>query len=418
MKKNVLVVGAGGVGSVAAHKCAQNNGILGDICIASRTVAKCERIIESIHRKNSLRDKSHKLWARRIDAKDVSATARLIEELDARIVINVASPECNMSIMDACLKTEAAYLDTAVHEEPYAEEEPYPWYANWEWKKKDLFINKGVTAVLGVGFDPGVVNAYCAHAFKHHFDKIDTIDIMDVNAGDHGNFFATNFDPKTNLYEISEEVGYWEDRQWKKCLPHSKSRTFAFPVVGERKVYLMGHDEVHSLPTFIDADNIRFWMAFADHYINCFNVLKNIGLLSRQPVRTAEGLEVEPLSVVKACLPDPASLAPGYTGKTCIGNLIKGEKDGKEKEIFIYNICDHQECYREVESQAISYTAGVPPVAAAILVATGKWDVGKMVNVEELDPDPFLDLLHNMGLPTKTRAEFSQGHAEVHAGHA
>ena len=226
---------------------------------------------------------------------------------------------------------------------------------------------------------------------------------MDVNAGGHGEFFATNFDAEVNLNEISETVGYWEDRQWKKCPPHSKAITFAFPLVGEQKVYLMGHDEIHSLPTFIDANSIRFWMGFSDHYINCFSVLKNIGLLSRQPVKTAEGIEVAPLSVVKACLPDPASLAPAYTGKTCIGTLIKGEKDGEGKEVFFYNICDHQACYREVAAQAISYTAGVPPVAAAILVATGQWDVKRMVNVEELDPDPFLELLNNMGLPMEMR---------------
>ncbi len=404
MTKNVLIVGAGGVGSVAAHKCAQNNDILGDIFIASRTVRKCHEIIDSIHGKNNIKDKSRKLHARQLDAMDVSATAGLIEEANARTVINVASPQCNMSIMDACLKASATYLDTAVHEGPHREKEPYPWYAVWEWNKRELFANKGVTAILGVGFDPGVVNAYCAYAAKHLFDRIDAIDIMDVNAGNHGHFFATNFDPETNLNEIAEEVGYWEDRQWKECSPHSKSRTFAFPVVGEHKLYLMGHDEVHSLPTFIDAESIRFWMGFSDHYINCFNVLKNIGLLSAEPVRTAEGLDVVPLTVVKACLPDPSSLAPRYTGKTCIGNLIIGEKDGKEKKLFIYNICDHQECYREVESQAISYTAGAPPVAAAILVANGEWDVKRMVNVEELDPDPFIDLLSKMGLPMEITA--------------
>ena len=403
MTRNVLILGAGGVGSVAAHKCAQNNDILGEIFIASRTLEKCERVIESIYRKDNLKDKSRNLHARRLDAMDVSATARLIEQAGAETVINLASPQCNMSIMEACLEANATYLDTAVHEGPFREPEPYPWYANWEWKKKDLFAAKGITAILGVGFDPGVVNAYCAYAVKHHFDRIETIDIMDVNAGNHGHFFATNFDPETNLNEIAEDVGYWEDRQWKECSPHSKSRTFAFPVVGEHKVYLMGHDEIHSLPTFVNADSIRFWMGFSDHYINCFNVLRNIGLLSCEPVTTAEGLKVVPLAVVKASLPDPSSMAPRYTGKTCIGNLIKGEKDGKESEMFIYNICDHQECYGEVESQAISYTAGVPPAAAAILVANGEWNAQRMVNVEELDPDPFIDLLNTMGLPMQIR---------------
>ena len=387
-----------------AHKAAQNNDILGDICIASRTVEKCEDIIESIGRKGSVKDRSRKLHARQIDAKNIPGIVRLIREIKAEIVINVASPQCNMSVMDACLETGAAYFDTAVHEGPHREPAPYPWYGNWEWKKKDLFANKGVTAILGVGFDPGVVNAYCAYAAHHHFDKIDTIDIIDVNAGDHGRFFATNFDPETNLNEIAEDVGYWEDRQWRECAPLSKSRTVTLPVVGEQRVYLMGHDEVHSLPSFIDANSIRFWMGFSDHYINCFNVLKSVGLLSCRPVRTAEGFEVTPISVVKACLPDPASLASGYTGKTWIGNHIKGTRNGHGKEIFLYNICDHQECYREVEAQAISYTAGVPPVAAAMLVAEGAWDVGRMVNVEELDPDPFLDLLKKVGLPMEMSA--------------
>ena len=407
VKKNVLVLGAGGVGAVVAHKCAQNNDILGDVYVASRTVDKCESIIEGIHRKGSLKDPSRLLQTRQIDALNVDATAHLIKETNAGIVINVASPQCNMAIMDACLEAGSAYLDTAVHEGPHRDAEPYPWYANWEWKKKNLFANEGITAILGVGFDPGVVNAYCSHARTHHFDKIDTIDIIDVNAGDHGRFFATNFDPETNLNEIAEEVGYWEDRQWKQCPPHSKSRTVTLPVVGKHRVYLMGHDEVHSLPSFIDASSIRFWMGFSDHYINCFNVLKGIGLLGCHPVRTAEGLEVTPISVVKACLPDPASLAPRYTGKTCIGTLVKGTKGGRRKEVLLYNICDHQACYREVESQAISYTAGVPPVAAAILVAQGQWDVGRMVNVEELDPDPFLDLLNEMGLPMEINADGS-----------
>ncbi|MCI5122091.1 MAG: saccharopine dehydrogenase, partial [Candidatus Electrothrix sp. AUS4] len=235
------------------------------------------------------------------------------------------------------------------------------------------------------------------------FDTIREIDIMDVNAGDHGKFFATNFDPEINLREILEQVGYWEGRQWKECSPHSQSMEFAFPEVGKQKVYLMGHDEVHSLSVNLDVDAVRFWMGFSDQYVNCFNVLNNIGLLSHEPVTTAEGLEVVPLKVVKACLPDPASLAPEYSGQTCIGNLISGEKDGEAKEIFLYNICDHQQCYEEVGSQAVSYTAGVPPVAAALLIADGRWDVGAMKNVEELDPDPFLSLLGDMGLPTQMK---------------
>jgi len=404
MKKNVLIIGAGGVAHVAAHKCAQHNDVLGDICIASRNLDKCTKIIESIRRKNSLKDKdrSKKLYVRQLNALDVPATARLIAETNASIVINLGPSFVNMSVLEACLETGATYMDTAIHEEPDKVCENPPWYANYEWKRKDRCTQKGINAILGVGFDPGVVNAYCALAVKHHFDAIDTIDILDVNAGSHGRYFATNFDPEINFREFIK-VWTWIDRQW-VCKPiHTEKMVYDFPVVGKQTIYLNGHDELHSLSKNIDANSIRFWMGFSDHYLNCFSVLKNIGLLSEKPVKTAEGLEVIPLKVVKACLPDPKTLAPNYTGKTCIGCLIKGKKSGRSKEIFIYNICDHKENYNEVESQAISYTAGVPPVAAAILVANGTWNPRTMVNVEELDPDPFIALLDTMGLPTEIK---------------
>jgi saccharopine dehydrogenase-like NADP-dependent oxidoreductase len=407
MKKNVLIIGAGGVGSVVAHKCAQHNDMLGDICLASRTRSKCEEIIAGIRKKGNLTDKTGKIFSKQVDAEEIDKVVHLIRDTDSDIVINVSAAFVNMSILDACLETGAAYIDTAVHEEIGEINSEYPWYAEFEWKRRERCEQKGVTAVLGAGFDPGVVNAYCAYAAKHEFDTIREIDIMDVNAGDHGKFFATNFDPEINLREILEQVGYWEDRQWKECSPHSQSMEFAFPEVGKQKVYLMGHDEVHSLSVNLDVDAVRFWMGFSDHYINCFNVLENIGLLNHNIVTTAEGLEVVPLKVLKACLPDPASLAPGYTGKTCIGNLIKGKKDGRKKKIFIYNICDHEQCYKDVESQAISYTAGVPPVATALLIADGRWDVQAMKNVEELDPDPFLELLGTMGLPTEIKTSIS-----------
>ena len=401
MKKNCLIIGAGGVANVVAHKCAQNNDVLGDICIASRTRRKCDAIIESILRKGNLKQPAGRLYSCQLDALSVAAVVELIRDSGSRIVINVGSPFINMSVLQACMQTGVAYMDTAIHEEPDKICEQPPWYANYEWKRRDECRRKGVTAILGVGFDPGVVNAYCSYAQKHYFDRIETIDIMDVNAGDHGRYFATNFDAEINFREFTEAVWTWIDRRWVRREVHTENRVFNFPVVGEKTVYLTGHDELHSLSQNIDAESIRFWMGFSDHYINCFSVLKNIGLLSEQPVRTAEGVEIVPLKVVKACLPDPASLAPDYKGKTCIGNLVKGEKDGMRTAVFIYNVCDHRACYEEVESQAISYTAGVPPVAAAILIARGIWDVHTMVNVEELDPDPFLDLLGTMGLPTK-----------------
>lgn len=398
--KNVLIVGAGGVAHVAAHKVAKHNDILGNLVIASRTESKCKKIIESIRRKKNVKDSSKKITSKQIDASDVNGLAKLIKSTKSEIVLNLGSAFVNMSVLEACIKTGAAYLDTAIHEDPMKVCEDPPWYANYEWKRKERCRRKSLNAILGIGFDPGVVNAYVAHAQKHYFDEIDTIDILDVNAGSHGKFFATNFDPEINFREFSK-VWTYIDKKWVSKPVHSEKWVYDFPVVGKQPVYLTGHDELHSLAKFIKANSIRFWMGFSDHYINCFKVLKNIGLLSERPVKTSEGIEVVPLKVLKACLPDPLSLAPNYKGFTCIGVLTKGKKNGQEKETFTYNVCDHAACYREVESQAISYTAGVPPVAAAILLAQGVWNPKTMVNVEELDPDPLLKLLNKMGLPTK-----------------
>ncbi len=252
----------------------------------------------------------------------------------------------------------------------------------------------------GAGFDPGVVNAYARLAEDEYFDKIDSIDIVDINAGSHGRWFATNFDPEINFREFTGTVYSWQGGEWRQNKMFEVGREWDLPVVGKRTAYLSGHDEVHSLSArYKDAD-VRFWMGFGEHYINVFTVLKNLGLLSEQPVKTAEGQEVVPLKVVKAVLPDPASLAPDYEGKTCIGDLVKGTLDGKPGEVFIYNVADHKDAYNEVGSQGISYTAGVPPVAAAILVARGTWDVKRMVNVEDLAARPFLELLGELGLPT------------------
>jgi saccharopine dehydrogenase-like NADP-dependent oxidoreductase len=400
VKTNVLIIGAGGVAHVAAHKAAMHNDVLGDICIASRTLSKCEAIIESVRRKGHVHDPSKQLHARQLDALDIDATAALIRETESQIVINLGSAFVNMSVLEACLRTGADYLDTAIHEDPDTVCEDPPWYANHEWKRKDACAAAGITAILGVGFDPGVVNAYAALAAKEHFDTIDTIDILDVNAGSHGRYFATNFDPEINFREFVK-VWTWIDRQWREYPTHAVKRAFDFPVVGQLPVYLNGHDELHSLSRNIDAKSIRFWMGFGDHYINVFTVLRTLGLLSHEPVALPNGGEAVPLQVVKAVLPDPQSLAPGYTGKTCIGDVVKGTKDGKPREMFIYQISDHASAYAEVESQGISYTAGVPPVAAAMLVADGTWDARTMVNVEELDPEPFIALLDRIGLPTE-----------------
>lgn len=404
MKKNVLIIGAGGVAQVVAHKCAQNNDVLGDIHIASRTLAKCDAIIASIHEKKALKVEG-KLEAHTLDAMNVDATKALIEQTGARIVINVGSAFLNMSVMSACIATGAAYIDTAIHEDPMRVCEPPPWYANYEWKRREECEKAGVTAILGAGFDPGVVNAYAKLAYDEYFDKIDSIDIVDINAGTHGRYFATNFDPEINFREFTGQVWTWQNNQWVSNKMFEVGKEWDLPVVGKQKAYLTGHDEVHSLSQILKVPNVRFWMGFSDHYINVFTVLKNIGLLSEKPVRTAEGVEVVPLKVVKAVLPDPGSLAPDYTGKTCIGDLVKGTKDGREREVFIYNVADHKEAFEEVGSQGISYTAGVPAVAAAMLIATGEWDVKKMANVEELPPQPFLGLLNKIGLPTRIRDE-------------
>ncbi|MFB9949264.1 saccharopine dehydrogenase family protein [Rhizobium puerariae] len=404
MKKNVLIIGAGGVAQVVAHKCARNNDVLGDIHIASRTRAKCDAIVASVHEKKAMKQPGV-LEAHALDALDIEATKALIRKTGSGIVINVGSAFLNMSVLRACMDTGVAYIDTAIHEEPNKICETPPWYGNYEWKRAAECEEKGITAILGAGFDPGVVNAYARLAKDDYLDKVTDVDIVDINAGSHGRYFATNFDPEINFREFTGVVYSWQKGQWQVNKMFEIGKDYDLPVVGTRRAYLCGHDEVHSLARNMDGADVRFWMGFGDHYINVFTVLKSIGLLSEQPIRTAEGLEVVPLKVVKACLPDPASLAPDYEGKTCIGDFVKGVKDGRERTVFIYNVADHRQAYDEVGSQGISYTAGVPPVAAAMLVATGEWDVKKMVNVEELPPKPFLDILNRIGLQTYIRDE-------------
>jgi len=399
---NVLIIGAGGVGSAVTHKCAQHNEELGDICLASRTLSKCEHIVETVNERNSLENSDGKLTVAKLDAKDADAVAGLITRNESSIVLNAGSPHCNLAIIEACLRTGAHYLDTALYEKEGDLNVPPPWYANNEWKYRDRFSAAGVTGVLGIGFDPGAVNAFCAYVHKHLIDDIDSIDIMDVNAGDHGHYFATNFDPEVNLREIMEDVLYWENGEWVSIPCHSKSRSYDFPVVGEHKVYSMGHDELHSLAANIPARRIEFWMGFNDRYISVFNVLNQLGLLSGDAV-DVEGVPVVPLKLLKAVLPDPASLAAGYEGKVCIGCLVKGRSQGKAREVFIYTSCDHADCFADIGAQAISYTTAVPLVTAALLIARGEWNVRKLVNVEELDPDPFMALIRSVGLDWDVR---------------
>lgn len=402
MKRNVLIIGAGGVAQVVAHKCAQNNDRLGDLHIASRTVGKCEAIIASVHEKGAMKVPGV-FAAHAVDAMDSAAVAALIRRLGVEIVINVGSAFVNMPVLEACIEAGVAYMDTAIHEDAGKICETPPWYGNYEWKRRDRCKAAGVTAILGVGFDPGVVNAWARVAEDEFLDEITSIDIVDINAGSHGKYFATNFDPEINFREFTGTVYSWQGGKWQSNSMFEVGKVWDMPVVGEQKAYLTGHDEVHSLSARYPGADVRFWMGFGDHYINVFTVLKNLGLLSEKPVRTAEGLEVVPLKVVKAVLPDPASLAPGYSGKTCIATIARGVKDGKPAEVMLHNVADHAEAFAEVGSQGISYTAGVPPVAAALLVADGTWDVGTMVNVEELDPKPFMNLLNVMGLPNRVK---------------
>jgi len=404
MKRNVLIIGAGGVAHVVAHKCAQHNGALGEIHIASRTQHKAQDIVDSIHARQSMQN-DDVLRAHALDALDIEATVSLIRATQSRIVIQAGTSFLNMSVLQACIETGAAYIDTAIHEDPAKTCELPPWYANYEWKRAQACIDAGVTAILGAGFDPGVVNAYAKLAVDECFDTVDSLDIIDTNAGSHGKYFATNFDPEINFREFTGTVWSWQDRHWQQNRMFEVRHEWDLPVVGKQATYLTGHDEIHSLSKHLDIPNIRFWMGFSDHYINVFTVLNSLGLLSEHPVKTAEGHEIVPLKVVKAVLPDPASLASTYTGKTCIGNLMKGTKDGLSRDVFIYNVCDHEDSYRELGAQAISYTAGVPAVAAALLIANGTWDNGRMNNVEELPPRPWLELLGTMGLPTRIRDE-------------
>lgn len=401
VKKDVLIIGAGGVAQVVAHKCAMHNDVLGTIHIASRTQAKCDAIAQSVKDKGSFKQPAT-LHTHQIDAMDSQALVQLIQDTGIQIVINVGSPFLNMSVLEACIEASVAYIDTAIHEDPSKICEMPPWYDNYEWQRKQRCADNNITAILGAGFDPGMVNAYA----RIGYDMMDAgsvtdIDIIDINAGSHGKYFATNFDPEINFREFTGTVYSWQDSQWQSNKMFEVKRTDDLPVVGVQNSYLSGHDEIHSLSANLDVPNIRFWMGFGEHYINVFTVLQSLGLLSEQPVITAEGLEVIPLKVVKAVLPDPSSLAPNYTGKTCIGDKVKGKKDGVDSEVFIYNISDHKEAYEAMGSQGISYTAGLPPVAAAMLIATGEWDAGKMVNIEELDPKPFINLLNEIGLPTR-----------------
>jgi saccharopine dehydrogenase (NAD+, L-lysine-forming) len=386
----VLIIGAGGVGGVVTHKCAQVPEVFSEIVLASRTLEKCEKIRDQL---------SRPIEIARVDADNTAELVELIRRVSPKLVINVALPYQDLTIMDACLETGVDYLDTANYEPPDEARFCY----KWQWDYQDRFRERGIMALLGCGFDPGVTNIFCAHARKHHFDEIHTIDIMDCNAGDHGHPFATNFNPEINIREVSARGKYFEDGQWIETEPLSVHKTFDFPEIGPREMYLMYHEELESLARNIPhVKRIRFWMTFSREYLTHLRVLENVGMTRIDPV-VFQGCEIVPLQFLKALLPEPSSLGANYRGKTNIGCMIEGIKDGKPRKYYIYNVCDHAECYREVKAQAVSYTTGVPAMIGAMMMLTGQWKGRGVFNVEELDPDPFMEKLGRHGLPWTER---------------
>ena len=411
----VLVIGCGGVASVAIQKCCQVSEVFTDLCIASRTKSKCDRLAAELAGKTATR-----ITTAQVDADDVQQVVDLIRSYGPDLVMNIALPYQDLTIMEACLICGVHYLDTANYEpedvsdpawravyEARCKEAGFSAYFDysWQWAYKKRFAEAGLTALLGCGFDPGVTQAYCAYAKKHEFDTIDTIDILDCNGGDHGYPFATNFNPEVNLREVSAPGSYWEDGHWIEVEPMSIHREYDFDQVGRKDMYLLHHEEIESLAKNLpEVRRIRFFMTFGQSYLTHMKCLENVGMLSTEPVEF-EGHKIVPIQFLKALLPDPASLGPRTKGKTNIGCIFTGKKDGKDKTYYIYNICDHQACYREVGSQAISYTTGVPAMCAALLLLHGTWRKPGVYTVEELDPDPFLEALDRYGLPkTESRA--------------
>ena len=384
-----LIIGAGGVASVAIHKCCQNSDVFTDICIASRTKSKCDAI------KDKLSGGRTRIATAQVDADNVDELIALIEEYKPDIVMNLALPYQDLTIMDACLATKTNYLDTANYEPIDTAKFEY----SWQWAYRDRFREAGITAVLGCGFDPGVTSVFSAYAQKHYFDEIHEIDILDCNGGDHGYPFATNFNPEINIREVTAKGSYWEDGHWVETEPMEIKREYDFKGVGKKDMYLLHHEEIESLAENIKGiRRIRFFMTFGQSYLTHLRCLQNVGMTSIEPIEF-EGKRIVPLQFLKAVLPDPASLGPRTVGKTNIGCIFRGVKDGKQKTYYVYNICDHQECYREVGSQAISYTTGVPAMIGAMMVLTGAWQGAGVFNVEEFDPDPFMQALNKWGLP-------------------
>ena len=384
-----LIIGAGGVASVAIHKCCQNSEVFEEICIASRTLSKCDAL------KEKLQGGKTKIQTAKVDADNVDELIELINNFKPDVVINLALPYQDLTIMDACLATKVHYVDTANYEPLDTAKFEY----KWQWAYKEKFEKAGITALLGSGFDPGVTGVFSAYAQKHYFDEIHYIDIVDANAGDHGYPFATNFNPEINIREITAKGSYWEEGKWVETEPLELKEVYDLPEIGPKDIYLLHHEELESLGINIKGiKRIRFWMTFSEKYLTHLRVLENVGMTSIEPI-DFEGQKIVPLQFLKAVLPDPASLGPRTKGKTNIGCIFQGIKDGKPRTYYVYNVCDHQECYKEVGSQAISYTTGVPAMIGASMILKGLWNKPGVHNIEEFDPDPFMEELNKWGLP-------------------
>lgn len=389
----VLIIGAGGVGRVVTYKCAQNPSVFSEILLASRTKSKCDLIASDIKKDIGY----EKITTAKVDADQVSELVELIETFNPVLVIHVALPYQDLTIMEACLKTNTHYLDTANYEPKDEAKFEY----SWQWKLHDQFKEKGLTAILGCGFDPGVTGVFTARAAKHFFDEIHYLDIVDCNAGNHGKAFATNFNPEINIREITQKGKYYEDNQWIEIEPHSISKMINYPEIGPKKSYLIFHEELESLvKNFPTIKRARFWMTFGDEYLTHLRVIQNIGMAGIEPI-DFQGQKIIPLEFLKAVLPDPGELGENYTGQTSIGCRIKGIKDGKELTYYIWNNCLHEDAYKETKTQGVSYTTGVPAALGAEMFLKGLWKKSGVHNVEEFDPDPFLDLIGDRGLPWK-----------------
>lgn len=383
----VLIIGAGGVATVAAHKVAKNADVFSDIMIASRTQSKCDDIVRAIG--------NPKIKTAHVDADNIDELVRLFDEFKPDLVMNLALPYQDLTIMEACLRHGCSYLDTANYE---PKDEAHFEYS-WQWAYKERFEAAGLTAILGCGFDPGVTSIFTAYAAKHHFDEIQYLDIVDCNAGDHHKAFATNFNPEINIREITQKGLYWEDGQWRETEPLEIHKTLNYPNVGPKESYLLHHEELESLvknyPTIRRA---RFWMTFGQEYLTHLRVIQNIGMDSIKPINY-NGMEIVPLQFLKAVLPNPQELGENYEGETSIGCRIRGLKDGKEQTYYIYNNCSHQAAYEETGMQGVSYTTGVPACIGARMFMLGEWNRPGVWNVEEFDPDHFMDELNKQGLP-------------------